>query len=156
MLEASYTAPASLEVPLLCRGEDPCPRVSGSSGARAPHYRASPARQRSRDSRSRRNTSCNDARHLYDAVIRGDALAAAGCRGWSDPRFARVGNPIVREQVVVMRLPLHKVAVELAEPNEAAPILHAPDQHAAPVALPGQPAHRLTGLHPGQGLGKVE
>lgn len=59
----------------------------------------------------------------------------------SDPRFACVGNPVVREQVVVMRLPLHEMAVELAEPNEAAPIPHAPDQYATPVTLPGQPAH---------------
>ena len=41
----------------------------------------------------------------------------------SRPTFAFVRHPIVRQQVIVMRLPFDHVAVVLAQPDEAAPVV---------------------------------
>src|SRR5579859_5879495 len=103
-------------------------------------------------------SSASGERRIAWRWPRAEALAAAmqgATAGPSHPTFDCVNDPVVSQQVVVTRLPLHEMAGVLAEPNEAAPIVHAPDEYSPTVALPGQAAHLLAGLHPGQRLGEV-
>src|SRR5579859_7341304 len=76
-------------------------------------------------------SSASGERRIAWRWPRAVAFAAAMPDGTVDPShptFVRLDDPVVSKQVIIMRLPLHEMAVVLAEPNEAPPILHAPDQ----------------------------
>jgi hypothetical protein len=55
-------------------------------------------------------------------------------------------HPIIRQEVGVTRLPLHHVAVVLAQPDEADTVGLSPDEDMVSVTLPRQPAHLVARL----------